>query len=371
MVSATESREPLPLGRLLLVGALVPAIFSYVDHRLLLQLRVDSGNTLVVALTMLAFIVQTGLLGWLCGHLLSNPWWRWGLYLWGWILVDLQLFTAATYMDGWRRIGDFLPSSLLAAQIGLTIVWAILGDTHWAIRLPACAVLGTLLTLPMDLGYGIARDSFPIQLIALGTLCLLLRLRGFRLLRVEMDGTMRDANLPSASAAHPLPSGRMQFNIRHVLIWTTSLALILGALRFLDLLSLETWTPNSESSIIAELTGGLVLACVFVVALWAALGSGPLWLRASILLLALLSSGFMLGIINYWANFILNVPYPQPWSWQDDGGHVVWVFLAGSLLAAALVILRVIGYRLVRTARKPPVPWEKRLELLLNLSAEP
>jgi hypothetical protein len=321
-------------------------------------LRVDSGNTLVVALTMLAFGVQTALLGWLCGRLLTNPWWRWGLYLWGWVLVDLQLITATTYInDGWRSIEDFLPTSLLAAQVGLTIVWAILGDTYWAIRLPACAVLGTLLTLPMELGYGIASDSFPIQVIALGMICLLLRLRGFRLQRVETALEIRDANLASASAAHSPPSGgRMQFNIRHVLIWTTSLAVILGTLRFLDLLSLEPWTPFSEGSIVAELTGGLVLACVFVVSLWAALGSGPLWLRLSMLLVALLGCGLTLGVINYYANFSPNVSWPQPWSWTQDGGYVMWVFLAGSLLAASLVILRVIGYRLVRSAKSPPVP---------------
>jgi hypothetical protein len=350
------------LARLVFVGAIVPATYSFVDHELrLLRLRIDSGHTLVEALTMLVFVGQVGLMGWLCGRLLTNPWWRWGLYLWGWVLVDLQLITATISRHGWRSIDDFLPASLLAAQVGLTIVWGILGDTHWAIRLPVCTVVGTLLTMLLDLGYSFAGELFPIQLIALASLCLLLRWRRFRLQRVETDGPIRDANLPSASAAHPGPTGgRMQFNIRHVLIWTTSLAVILGALRFLDLLALEAWTPYSESSIIAEVTGGLVLACVFVVALWAALGSGPLWLRLAMLLVALLSCGFTLGTINYYANFIPNVPYPQPWSWTDDGGYVTWVFLAGSLLAAALVILRVIGYRLVRAAKSPPVPAASR-----------
>ena len=305
---------------------------------------------------MLTFVVQIALLGWLCGRLLFSTWWRWGLYLWGWILVDLQLATATTYMDGWRAEGS-LPASLLAAQVGLAIVWAILGDTHWAIRLPTCVVLGTLLTLPMDLGYGIASDSFPTQLFALAMLCLLFRWRGFRVQRVEIDGAAPAAEVATPGAgARPPTGGRLQFNIRHVLIWTTSLALVLGVLRFLDLLSLEAWIPYFGRSVIASLTGGLLLACVFVVSLWAALGSGPLWLRLSILLFALVSGGFTLGLIHFYSNLSPNVSYAQRWSWAEDGGYVTWVFLAGSLLAASLVILRVVGYRLVRLPVPPRIP---------------
>jgi hypothetical protein len=355
---AADSHAPLPVGRLVLVGALVPAVFAYVDYRLLLLLQVTWASTFVVTLTMLVFVVQIGLLGWLCGRLLTNPWWRWGLYLWGGVLVDLQLVSATVFVGGGWSVRTILPASLFAAQVGLAIVWAILGDTHWAIRLPACAVAGTLLTLPMDLGYGIAGDSFPIQLITLAILCLLLRWRGFRLEKVEAAGPV----LPSAAkeASRPPPSRRMQFSIRHVLIWTTSLALILGVLRFLDLLSLEAWIPFFQENFIATLTGGLLLACVFVVSLWAALGSGPLWLRLPLLALALSATGFVLGVIHFCSEANPRVSYADLWRyrdyfWENDGWHVAWVFLAGSLLAASLVILRAIGYRLVHLARQPPV----------------
>jgi hypothetical protein len=355
---AAASLAPLPVARLLLVGGFVPAVFACVDYRLLLLLQA-SASTFVVTLTMLVFVVQIGLMGWLCGRLLTNPWWRWGLYLWGWVLVDLQLVSATVFVGGGWSVRTILPASLFAAQVGLAIVWAILGDTHWAIRLPACAVAGTLLTLPMDLGYGIAGDSFAIQLITLAILCSLMRLRGFRLEKVEAVGSvLPEPPLAGKEASPPPPSRRMQFSIRHVLIWTTSLALILGVLRFLELLSLDAWIPFFEKDSIATLTGGLLLACVFVVSLWAALGSGPIWLRLPILALALSATGFLLGVIHWCLERNPSVSYSDLWRyrdyfWETDGWYVAWVFLAGSLLAASLVILRVIGYRLVRTAMKP------------------
>jgi hypothetical protein len=157
----------------------------------------------------------------------------------------------------------------------------------------------------------------------------------------------------------------MQFNIRHVLIWTTSLAVLLGVLRFLDLLSLDAWIPYSEQSVVPMLTAGVLLAAVFVVSLWAALGSGPLWLRMPILILALLGVGFVLGIIEYCSNVSPRTTYAELWRfrdyfWETDAWHMAWVFLAGSLLAASLVILRVIGYRLVRSVKSPPVPAASR-----------
>ena len=350
-MNASADNSRLPLLRLLLVGALVPAVFALVDHSLLNQLQDGSPASGLVALTMAAFVGQIALLGWLCGRLLSNPWWRWGLYLWGWVLVDLQLATVTIFVRGSWSVAGVLPGSLFAAQLGLVIVWAVLGDTRWAIRLPACAVLGTLLALPMNLGYGFSSEIFPVQLVSLAALCLLLWWRGFRLQRTE-NGETPARGTPSSKTA-----GHLQFNIRHVLIWTTSLAIVLGVLRALDLLSLGAWMPYFGRGWLAVLTGGLLLACVFVVSLWAALGAGPLWFRLPILLLALLTCGFSLGVIHFCTNASPLITFAQLWSyrrefWVNDGWYVVWVSLAGGLLAASLVILRVIGYRLVQSRKK-------------------
>ena len=146
------SDEPrLPLARLLLVGALVPAVFSALDHWLLDRLGVHPSDTFHLIFTMGVFIVQVGLMGWLCGRLLDDPRWRWGLFVWSWLLVDLHIFTAAGQISGtWHP--RMLPQSLFAAQVGLTLIWAILGTTTWMIRLPVCAVMGTVLSVPLQGG---------------------------------------------------------------------------------------------------------------------------------------------------------------------------------------------------------------------------
>ena len=355
-MNASADKSRLPLLRLLLVGALVPAVFALVDHSLLSRLQDGSPGSGLVALTMFVFVGQIALLGWLCGRLLTDPWWRWGLYLWGWVLVDLQLATVTIFVRGSWCAAGVLPGSLFAAQIGLVLVWSVLGDTHWAIRLPVCAVLGTLLALPMSLGYGFSGQVFPVQLVSLAILCLLLRLRGFRLQRGEHPEVAAGRTVASKTA------GPIQFNIRHVLIWTTSLAIVLGVLRALDLLSLGAWLPYFERGVVAVLTGGILVACVFVVALWAALGAGPLWLRLLILCCAVLICGFAVAIIHFFTSASPLLNYRQLWGyrqefWMSASWYIVWVTLAGSLLAASLVILRVIGYRLVRfTSRVPASP---------------
>jgi hypothetical protein len=53
----------LPLARLLLVGAIVPTIFTAADHWLLTRLQLYPSDTLHIVLTMAAFVVQIGLMG--------------------------------------------------------------------------------------------------------------------------------------------------------------------------------------------------------------------------------------------------------------------------------------------------------------------
>ena len=354
----------LPLARLLLVGALVPTVFSALDHWLLTGLQLHPSDTGHIVLTMAVFVLQIGLLGWLCGRLLENPWWRWGLYIWGWVLVDLQLLSAAVFAQGgnyWNQ-GRLLPGSLFAAQVGLAIIWGILGSTRWVIRLPVCAVVGLFLSLPLLEGYGFTRELFPVQMIALAVLCLLLRWQRFRLQRIEV--------LPPPAAGEVTPRKQLQlaqFSIRHVLIWTTSLAIMLGVLRALDLLSLQALRPFFEQSVVTLLTAAILVAEVFVVAVWAALGAGSAWLRVPVLFLAMPPIGALLALFNWYsypARFggsgrdIFSL-FTSSWVWQDFRDNhswlAMWVYLAGSLLFASLLILRVLDYRLVRSAKPRPV----------------
>ncbi len=354
----------LPLARLLLVGALVPAVFSALDHWLLMRLQMRVTDKAHLVLTMAVFVVQIGLLGWLCGRLIENPWWRWGLYLWGWVLVDLQVLAASVFAQGisyWDQ-SRLLPRSLFAAQVGLALIWAILGTTPWAIRLPLCAVVGLFLSMPLLESHGFTRELFPVQVIALSALCLLLRSRGFRLQRIEPSPALAGEPSSRKKQLHAA-----QFSIRHVLIWTTSLAVVLGILRALDLLSLEALRPFFEYDVVAVLTAGILIAAVFVIAVWAALGAGSVWLRLPVLLLAMPIIGALLAVLNWYSysarvsgrrTVSLTTLWTDSWAWQhfldNYSALAMWVYLAGSLLFASLLIFRVLDYRLARNPKAQP-----------------
>jgi hypothetical protein len=276
-------------------------------------------------------------------------------------LVDLQLLSAGVFAGGgnyWNHT-RMLPTSLFAAQTGLALIWGILGTTNWALRLPLCAVIGLFTSLPVIEGFGVTGEMFPVQMISLAALCLLLRWQRFRLQCLE------DLPLPAIVGDVSPPRKQLQlaqFSIRHVLIWTTSLAVMLGVLRALNLLSLRELLPFFEQGVVTLLTAGILVAAVFVVAVWAALGAGSVWLRLAVLFLAMPSIGALLALLNWYsypARFgsgrrdILSL-WTNSWAWQDFRDNhswlALWVYLAGSLLFASLLILRVLGYRL---ARKP------------------
>lgn len=347
--------SPLPIKRLLLVGVLIPAVFSALDHWLLNRLHYHPSDIPTITSVMAAYVVQVGLLGWLCGTLLENPWWRWGLYIWCWVLIDLQLLSASVAAIGWRG-QDMLPGSLFAAQVGLAIVWAVLGTQHWAIRLPACAVLGALLSSPISVGYNNVFDLLVVQMISLAGLCLLLRWRRFKLQQVTPTPGPAAAGTPASAA----DARSMQFSIRHVLIWTSSLAVVLGILRAADLLTWNTLRSFAGAEFIFLASAGLLIACVFVVAVWAAVGSGPAWLRIPVLLLSLFFFGMSVAFLSWNTERIRYYPGSDftalwtPWGWQTFRDHwwrALWVALAGSLLFASLLIHRAIGLRLIRTVR--------------------
>lgn len=341
----------LPPPRLLLIGLLLAAVFSAVDHWLLTQLQAQQYTTTRGVLTMGAFVAQVGLLGWLCGRFLDNPWWRWGFFVWGWVLIDLQLFAT------WGLAGRELPFALLAAQISLATIWAILGTTHWTIRIPGCATLGTVILLLMEPGNRFVNQLFPVQMVALIGLCIILRSTRFQLARVgTVEGTAKD------------PVGHKQFAIRHVLIWTTGLAVLLGIFRAFDAYSWMQVTADFERRRTALLTAGLLMASVHVVSMWAALGFGSWSQRLLVLSITLPAIGLTLALLHWYSSLVpvlrkfssfvslWNDPIWQNEFWYYNAKLIVWVPLSGSLLAASLIILRVIGYRLVRRTRPSSTP---------------
>ena len=89
-VPAHHGTRPLPLSRLLVVGVLVPAVCVAADHALLSRMMGHERETGLILLTLTVFVLQVGLFGVLCGRFIEQPLLRWIIYIWCWVLVDLQ-----------------------------------------------------------------------------------------------------------------------------------------------------------------------------------------------------------------------------------------------------------------------------------------
>jgi hypothetical protein len=303
----------LPLLRVVLIGLALPILLSYVDNWLLGR-ELFAGRRWASTQAMAAFVFQVGLFGVLCGRLIDPAWLRWTLFSWCLLFTDL---TAASSLSPDKA------QSLFTAQIGLATVWVVLGTSSWKLR----ALVTMLLILSML--------ALIAQTAALCLICLIMRSQGFRLVP---EAPLCEPTDPAHAA-----SKQIQFGIRDVLLWMTALAPLLAVSR------LGSWQALAE---------GTLNAIVLVVGLWAALGQGLPWLRWP--LMALLAG--IAGAVQ--ADFDLYIT--KRWQWFPPAtveffswAHLEYLYwrceamtpflLAGGMLAATLLIYRVLGYRLSRS----------------------
>ena len=103
-------------------------------------------------------------------------------------------------------------------------------------------------------------------------------------------------------------------------------------------------------------------AIVLVVALWSALGQGSPLLRLVVLMSLSLGLGAGVGwycdLVSRQTGRVTVWNYAY-WHWYSNGyWWIGWMFMSGTLLAAALIIYRALGYRLVRSVRRRNQPNE-------------
>lgn len=345
----------LPIARLLVIGLFAPLVMTNANRWLLEQVQQRPSEMWILLITLSALVVEIGVMGWLCARWLDDRRWTWGLYIWCWLLVDLHVLTAAAHVGQvWHA--RFIPRALLAAQVGLTLIWAILGTTPWMIRFPLCLVAAILLAWPLQIGRGYDGALVWPQLMALSAVCLLLRWRGFCIRQVfDSQGSELALDAKTNRPQH------VQFGIRHVLYWTTALAVGLAVLRILDMMSFSSLAkllPRLDRRGIELLSAGLLIASVYVVAVWASLGSGRWWQRIALLVAVLPTAGFALAVFHYQHYDRMHSYFVRPSFWEHirryDLWCIFWTVFAGSLLFASLIILRVLGYRLVRASKPRP-----------------
>lgn len=341
-------------ARWVLVGVLVPVFFAWLDDRLLRGWLMSSEAEMGAGHLAL-FVLQVGTFSVLCGRLIEVPFLRWAIFVWCWLLIDMQLLIAHWLVPRYYQ-GSLLVAAMFATQVGLVTIWGVLGTTKWAVRIPLSVVLAAVLAVPL------ARDPEPLfamQTVSLLALCGMLRWKRFRLARPTDSATAELlANDHQDSAVAPRSDLRSaQFGIRHVLIWTTSLAIVLGIARGFDMLSYGTVRIVLGLMWLPLLTTALLAAVVLVVAMWAALGEGPAWQRWPLLAVFATSAGMTAALIERMSDTSLRSTLRErPWRLDFWVNRPQWevvmsYLLASSLLFATLLIFRTLSYRLERRAQ--------------------
>lgn len=245
------------------------------------------------------------------------------------VIVDLPL----------PRVGFFWWAMYWAgpSQGTLFALWVALGGKRTVARvLVAVAGIVVYLSCLHDVAYDWLPETI-WQAVLLICILLLARLTGLEL----------------AHASDPPPAPRpLQFSTRDVLVWTTVLAVVLSAIRFLSpaspvlsedelLPSLEDAdiAPDSAVAEVAAMTSPpvylavLAYTLVTIPSIW--LGLGKKWLVARILLLPMmicLSAAVLSVVYGYWGLYLSRTMVLT--------GMSVW-------LLASLSVVRLAGYSLI------------------------
>jgi hypothetical protein len=352
--ASTRAVPSLDLRRLLLVGAGLPVVVAAVTYLLLYRFIVGERSVQEITFGFSCFVLEIGLVGVIVGKAMPHPWMRWLLFGWVMVLVDLLVCSSAL-LESKGYVREILPAAaLVSAQIGLAIVLGTLGTARWYWRAPLSLALGGGLLafwLLVVTGWSgsLMAGILVVQAITLTLMSIGLRVRGYRL--VHQDALDFHATGPG--------SRRFQFGIKDVLIWTTSLAILLGVMRGAGMLVWVTFSDHP--SLYFKATVAVVSANVIVFSLWASLGQGHWALRYSLLVVMLVALGAALGALSVYGQDLLNLFRSQSaatggryydydlYQWQEvRWWWIAWMFLSGGLLAASLMIFRAVGYRLVR-----------------------
>jgi hypothetical protein len=341
----------------LIIGAvLLPAAISVVDYAVLARFSAVQEKTLETCVQFGWYVVQVGVIGHVVGRSITQPLYRWVVFGWVLLLINLLTYALSVQTGTYEPRSAMPPAAMFSGQIGLCIAWAFFGDTRWPIRWPsmillAAGVFGIWSFSGNEYSRRIWTELLVLQVLTLATLCSLLRLRGFQLMQVRDDS---NAGFEAQLAQRPV----LQFNIKHVLMWTTSLAVILGIAKALNW---QAALEMMQGGIAWKLILATASAIVIIVALWVALGRGHWLVRYAFGLLFTLLSGSGLALWSIHNAAISNSTlvtgrrtsitwellrlYEIGWWWLG------WLFLTGGLLAATLLILRVLDYGLVKVTK--------------------
>lgn len=302
------------------------------------------------------FVLQIGVMGWLVGTFIRVGVLRWSIYCW--LLVLINLVVVATKASGstvWPPdAARYLGYAIVSGEVGLLIVWSVLGRWRWYWRIPFLFVGVGLLARFLS--------WFPVvrslrgewmgllfwQGLAALVMCMLLRLFGFKLANVAQESMSSaahdDENKNEADTTGTVASTPPQFSIFHLLVWTTTLAPLMAIARLIE------WSQFASLTVVLQpLQLGICFALVSLIAIWCGLGREHLLIRClgTAVLTYLIGSGIGAASAANWFDAI----HLNRWIGLASDFHVfwrTWVVVASCFLSAMLMIFRAEGCRLVR-----------------------
>jgi hypothetical protein len=280
-------------------------------------------------------------------------------YLYGAIItaLDVQLFVTAVLhpaaVQSVRGTGHILylvpAAAMVAGQIALVVVGVMFGtgNWRWPLAIATSAWIGFWwLLIAMQRPTAIWVQIILLELVALILLCVQLRGWGFHLSQVAgiLEGK------PS-SRSQPL-----QFGLRHMLTLISVCAICLGMARAAGMLRMDALMGYVFSDIVFMISIAILTAMMLVVTFWATLGQGSTVLRAVLFLVVLVFAG---SCASWYATHRTPIPSPlrDLQQWRALGWEWwLWFASAGGILAALLLFVRGLGFRLVRRARQQNAP---------------
>jgi hypothetical protein len=219
--------------------------------------------------------------------------------------------------------------ALCAALLGLASILVALAALHWTRRMSGLvvgvAVLGLFFNPFFDWnGFLIWQllVMFGVQTGCLVVTLLTARSIGCGLAFVDAEG--RWEGKPASSKA-------LRFSISDILIFTGAMALLFGVLRGSRPINLGT------IAYAINIAGGCGAAIVGLTVLWACLGSSPIFLRASAIVLVAPSGGVIYILAARYASLLF--------SWQWYAGVTTAQVL---FMTVPCLMLRAWGFRYVR-----------------------
>lgn len=267
--SSTNTRASTFNLKSFLIGGMICVFAGVLDSVCLHFAQASRWVGLPVWVTFCVFVLQTFVLSWYVGKRLSESksmvaaW----VFFFFWSLVCINLILCMVVLSSnWTMAMQLsLTFAFFAAQIGLVIVWGVLGSYDWRKRIPLFCLGLVLASYPfwlIDFRISGTRGWSTVLICYAGAVfvtCCVLRLWSFKI-----------TSLKFGKESDPGGEPKGQFTIIQLFVWTTIVAVCFGAGRFVPWQYLweSLWIKRIQFAMLA----GMLMTVVTVSTCWAALG---------------------------------------------------------------------------------------------------